>query len=135
MLDQVAYLDHSRFVRARNDLRRLTRQLRKDFESNLAREMKTNVKPFWRYVNTRLKTKSHVEDLVRPDGSVADTDAEKAQTLAIFFGSVFCQDEGSTDIPALNTDYTGPVLEDVDINIASGTEEAGEPEAILLAWP
>ena len=77
--------------------------------------MKTNVKPFWRYVNTRLKTKSHVEDLVRPDGSVADTDAEKAQTLAIFFSSVFCQDEGSTDIPALNTDYTGPVLEDVDI--------------------
>ena len=108
-------LDHARFVRVRNNLRRLTRQLRKDFEANLALRMKSNVKPFWRYTNSKLKTRSHIEDLKRPDGSTANTDAEKAQMLSSYFSSVFCQDEDSTDIPSLNTDYGGPVLEDVVI--------------------
>ena len=108
-------LDHARFVRARNELRGLTRRLRKEFEAGLARGMKNDTKPFWRYTNSRLKTKSRVEDLVRPDGSTASTDQEKAQTLADFFSSVFCQDEDGTYIPTLNANYEGPLLEDVEI--------------------
>lgn len=115
-------LDHARFVRARNDLRWLTRRLRKEFEASLVRGMKNDTKPFWRYTNTRLKTKSQVEDLVRPDGSTASTDAEKAQMLADFFSSVFCHDEDAADVPSLTPNYAGTVLEDVEIT-ASAVEE------------
>ena len=111
-------LDNARFVRARNDLRWLTRRLRKDFEANLVQDIKKNPKRFWRYANTQLKTKARVQDLVRADGSVASTDMEKAQTLADFFNSVFCKEDGSSDIPVLNPSYEGPVLEDIEISAA-----------------
>ena len=39
-------LDHARFSRCRNDLRRLTRNLRREFERNLANKLKTNPKAF-----------------------------------------------------------------------------------------
>ena len=55
---------------------------------------------------------------MRADGSVASTDAEKAQTLADFFSSVFCKEDGSSDIPGLNSKYEGPVLEDMEISAA-----------------
>ena len=59
------------------------------FEKKLARNLKTGVKTFWRYVNNGMKVRVPVGDLEREDGTVATTDMEKAEVLNQFFTSVF----------------------------------------------
>ena len=105
-------VDHGRFARARDSLRRLTKKLRCDFEKELAKNAKSNPKSLWRYTNSRLKTKSRVEDLARSDGSMATTEVEKAETLAQFYSSVFTQ-EDCTLIPRLQTMWDGPLLTEI----------------------
>ena len=106
--------DHARFVRARNDLRTLTRKLRRNFEMQLTDKLRTNVKPFWQYVNSRLKTKSGIGDLKRSDGSTASTDQEKAEVLSEFFSSVFTAEDCS-DVPCPESEWEGPVLDKIEV--------------------
>ena len=98
------------FVRCRNDLRRLTRKLRRDFEQSLADAVKTNPKAFWRYANSRLKTRSTIENLIDVDGTIASQDADKARVLNGFFCSVFSADN-TGDTPDLTIDGDVPQLE------------------------
>ena len=82
-------------VRCWNDLRGLTRKLRRDFEQSLACTVKANPKAFWRYVNSRMKTRSTIENLVDVDGTVASQDADKVRVLNGFFSSVFTAENAS----------------------------------------
>ena len=50
-------VDHARFTRCTNKLRSLTRRLRRDFEQDMVRKIKHDPKQFWKYSNSRLKTK------------------------------------------------------------------------------
>ena len=109
-------IDYARFVRARNDLRRLTRNLRKQFEQNLVREMGRNPKPFWRYANSRLKTRSRVENLKDSEGSIVSEGDAKAKLLNQFFCSVFTIEDVDHQ-PALPREYTGPLLDSVDVSV------------------
>ena len=109
--------DFARFVRARNDLRKLTRGLRRDFERHIAGKIKDGVKPFWRYVNSRIRSKTGIEDLKRADGSLTQTDQEKADLLSDFFSSVF-QTEDCSSLPSLPRQWEGPFLERVEISPA-----------------
>ena len=56
-------LDYARYCRSRNKLRRLTRNLRKSFEHGISKDVKCNPKAFWRYCNSRLKTKAGIGNL------------------------------------------------------------------------
>lgn len=107
---------YASYVRCRNDLRKLTRSLRKTFEQRLAADLKTNNKAFWRYANTRLKTKSRIEDLKHEDGSMAVTSTEKANMLNQFFSSKFTVEDNSVSPTPLHN-YNGPPLETVDLNV------------------
>ena len=49
--------DLSAFKHARDSLRSLTWQIRRDFEKNLAGNIKTNSKCFWKYVNSRIQSR------------------------------------------------------------------------------
>ena len=49
--------DHEKFVRCKNNLRTLMRTLRENFEMALANKIKNSPKPFWSYVQSKLKTK------------------------------------------------------------------------------
>ena len=91
-------LDHARFTQCRNQLQVLTRKLRREFEENLARNIKTNPKAFWRYSNTRLKTKSKLDDLRDETGLTVNDDSGKAQLLNAFFSSIFTN-ENTVQIP------------------------------------
>ena len=51
-------VDYARFAQLRNQLRGLTRRLTACFEHNLAQDLKSNPKAFWKYVRTRMKTTS-----------------------------------------------------------------------------
>ena len=58
------------------------------FEKKVARNLMTDAKTFWRYVNNVKKVRVHVVDLEREDGTVAATDLEKAEVLNQFCTSV-----------------------------------------------
>ena len=102
------------YTRTRDTLRKVTRKLKKDFERNLVLQIKENPKAFWSYVKTKTKTRVTVESLIRGDGTVAETDREKADVLNRFFSSVFTKENLAT-IPQTNGIYNGPLLEDVVI--------------------
>ena len=102
-------IDHARFVRCRNDLRRLTRDLRSNFEKRLIKDVKENPKSFWRYVQSRMKTRSGVEDLIQADGTLATENDDKARVLNAFFSSVFTVEKD--DLPTTQLRYSGPVLD------------------------
>ena len=88
--------------------------LRRNFERQLVGSLKECVKPFWRYVNSRIKTKSGIGDLKRQDGSLASSDLEKANLLSEFFTSVF-KAEDCSEVPRLARQWEGPFLEAVEV--------------------
>ena len=56
-------VDLARFKVCRSKLRSLTRKLRRHFEAQLVGDLKKNPKAFWKYSNSRLKTKPMATDL------------------------------------------------------------------------
>jgi len=52
----------------------------KDFEESSAERISTNPKRFWKYVNSKLKTRIGVGNLIQPDGKVPEDDREKGNT-------------------------------------------------------
>ena len=52
----------------------------KDFEESLAERISTNPKRFWKYVNSKLKTRIGVGNLIQPDGKVPEDDRVKGNT-------------------------------------------------------
>ena len=97
--DTREYIDYARFTQQRNQLRKLTRNLQLVFENKLAREVKTNPKAFWKYANSRLKTRTRIDNLDREDGTRATTNKEKVEEFNKFFSSVFT-DEDLEEIPS-----------------------------------
>ena len=84
---------HNRYASLRNKLRKQTRKIRKNHETKLAEEFKEKPKKMWGYINSRLKTRSCIEELCRGDGTIARTDSEKAEELRKFFDSVFTNED------------------------------------------
>ena len=108
-------IDYARCCRCRNKLRNLTRQLRKEFELKLSKELKENQKLFWKYSNSRLKTKSGIECLRDEHGCFTHDDNMKASILNKFFASVFTEEDVST-IPQCTPPTTNPhVVDDLEI--------------------
>ena len=68
------------------------------------------------YVNSKLKTKVSVESLHLDNGNVAVTDQDKADTLNIYFSSVFAK-ENLTSIPVMNDIYSTSPIADIPIHI------------------
>ena len=77
--------DKANYNRCKNDLRSLTRKLRRDFELNLARNVKTKSELFWKYTNSRLKNRQRIPSLIRPDGRKVTSPKEKSEALSEFF--------------------------------------------------
>ena len=108
-------VDHARFTRCRNELRSLTRKLRKSSESSLAQNLKQNPKAFCRYASSRFRTKCRVEDLLDDRGVLVSTNEEKAEALSAFYGSIFTK-EGDESLPTMRNRWEGPTLEDIDVS-------------------
>ena len=105
----------SEFVKIRNMLRKMTRKLRKDFEAQIINNVKTNPKSFWRYVNTRLKTKPGIDVIENELGHLKSSPSDKAKLLNKFFCSVFTV-EDVTNMPVLPCrPFLGSTLSDVVI--------------------
>ena len=55
------------YNRIRNQVRRLTRKAKVLLERSVAKNAKSNQKHFWRYTQSKLKTKPGIPDLVKSD--------------------------------------------------------------------
>ena len=89
------------YRRLRNQVRRLTKKGKKLLEKNIAKSCKANPKSFWKYAQTKLKTRVGIPDLQlqnSDDISYTKNDQEKANILQNFFSSVFTE-EPPGDLP------------------------------------
>ena len=114
-------LDRARFNICRNRLRGLTRKLRRNFESQLVSELNTNPKAFWRYSNSRLKTKATIGDLRNESGVLESGNKARAEILNNCFQRAFTQEQLPAT-PVLSVGRELPELSDVIIS----------PEAVKL---
>lgn len=89
------------YNRANRDLQKAIETATTEFEHKLAGNIKDNPKSFFAYANSQLKPKSAVPPLSKPDGGIASTDRDKAQTLNNFFVSVFTRED---DPPQVSPD-------------------------------
>ena len=106
--------DYTAYMRERDLLRTMTRQLCSNFEQQVASGSKANPKIFWRYVNSKAKTRSKVSNLTRTVGSTACTALEKADVLNEQFSSVFTKEDLSA-IPRVSNSFTDVSLDHVTI--------------------
>ena len=57
------HYDYVKFVKSKDELRKLTRRLRVNFERNIANNIKNKRKSFWKYVNSKLKSRVKIPAL------------------------------------------------------------------------
>ncbi|KAI8480560.1 hypothetical protein Bbelb_416830 [Branchiostoma belcheri] len=105
--------DYVKYAKERNKLRSVTRELCSSFEHRMVKDIKNNPKAFWRYVKSRLQCREKVGSLIREDGTVAETDGEKAEVLNEFFASVFTS-EDLTSIPSIDRLQSPPLIQDFE---------------------
>ena len=127
-------ISYARYVRCKNDLRRLTRNLRKNFERRLAANIKDNPKGFWRYASSRMKSRAGVENLRTATGDLTKTDNEKADILNSFFSSI-CTNEDPLSVPCTAGTCSGSVVEDVDLSAALVRKKMSEVRPSAAAGP
>ena len=107
-------VDYARYTRCRNELRALTRNLRRDFERKLAGNIKKNPKAFWQYTNSRLKTKAVIGELKDHDGTSQSEDTVKADIFNAYFSSVFTTED--QQVPELPCQHTS-AIDNIEISV------------------
>jgi hypothetical protein len=96
-----AYKDFDAYKIIRNKCTAVIRSAKYDYERMIAKEAKTDTKSFWRYIQSKTKTKSRVSDLYRSDGTLSESEMEKANILNEFFCSVFTEEGDLSGIDQL----------------------------------
>ena len=108
------HYDYVKFVKSKDELQKLTRRLKVNFERNIANNIKNKPKSFWKYVNSKLKSRVKRPALKKPDGTTATTTRSKAEALNSYFGSVFVNEDLS-DIPEVTSIFTEDSLNSINI--------------------
>ena len=118
-------IDVARFRIHRNKLRKETRRFRKVFEARLVSDIRTNPKAFWRYSNSRLKTKAKIGDITDTSGVPQSSPADKARIFNAFFASVFTREE-ATALPVPRPPNVSATLDDVHISRETVARKLGD---------
>ena len=104
------------YCKARNKVKRVTRMERKKKEREVAKSSKANSKNFWKYVNSKRKSKCGISELhTNSDGKsfVATSDGDKAEVLADFFTTVFTNEDVTSMPPFDNRGKPQESFEDI----------------------
>lgn len=88
-------IDYQNYISLRNKSNSFLKKLCKNFERDLANNIKDNPKKFWKYVNSKSKTRTGIQSLSNQQGSLVEGDKEKADILNTFFTSVFTIDDNT----------------------------------------
>ncbi|CAM4557941.1 unnamed protein product [Lepidochelys kempii] len=115
----------------RNEIRRAKSHL----ELQLARDVKSNKKGFFRYVGNKKKAKESVSPLLNEGGNLVTEDVEKANVLNAFFASVFTNKVSSQTAalgitkwgrdgqPSVEIEVVRDYLEKLDVHKSMGPDE------------
>ena len=106
------------YVEKRNVVKRELRKAIKEYEMDIARKAKRDPKGFYKFVNSKMKTKSRVADLLYENEVKTSTEKDKSEVLNKFFSSVFTE-EDVTNVPDL---VNLPVIQPLD-NIVFSEED------------
>ena len=102
----------------RNQIRGLTRKSKKIIEKEIAKNAKSNPKAFWKYSESKLKTRSGIPDLVIEDDEdepkYTKNDQEKTETFLRNFSSVFTI-EPTDEMPHFDKRIYANELNDINI--------------------
>lgn len=88
--------DYLEYVKNRNEAKQELRKAVRNFEKEISKKAKKDPKAFYKYVNSQLKTRNGISELLKDDGTTATNDLEKAETLNEFFSSVFTREDLSS---------------------------------------
>ena len=112
-----------KYITARNECNKQIRKAKKRYEKNVAKDSKSNPKQFWKFVQEKMKVKQGISVLKNEDGSLSESDFDKAETLNNFFASVFTREDKS-NVPSFNEGEKseGALLSDIRVT----------PEAVKL---
>ena len=102
------------YCKIRNELCNLTRNLRYTHEKKLVSNCNYNSKHFWKYVNSRLRSRPVVDILKKSDGSIVSTDKDKSKLFNDFFTSVFTHEDTSS-MPSFSLDREAPILNSITV--------------------
>ncbi|CAM5129064.1 unnamed protein product [Eretmochelys imbricata] len=115
----------------RNEIRRAKSHL----ELQLARDVRSNKKGFFRYVGNKKKVKESVGPLMNEGGNLVTEDVEKANVLNAFFASVFTNKVSSQTAalgittwgidgqPCVEKEVVRDYLEKLDVHKSMGLDE------------
>ncbi len=85
-------------------------------------DSKNNPKAFFKYANSKLKTRSNIPNLDKSDGTKTTNDLEKAEELNKFFSSMLTK-ENMNNFPFFEDRSNGLTLQDIDIKESVVTEQ------------
>lgn len=106
------------YNKTRNQVKKLTRRLRKEFENDISKKAKSNPKLVWQYIKSKSKTREGIGELYvdqcSKKGKKTDKDSDKANILGEFFCSVFVK-EPNGDIPTIQERTVKYNMEDLFI--------------------
>ena len=86
--------NNEEYIYYRNLVNKEVKRAKRAKEQKVAKEAKVNPKVLYQYFSSMCKQKESVPNLERPDGTITDTDTEKAQVLSNFFKSVYVKEGG-----------------------------------------
>ena len=84
--------DYLEYKKERNLAKLELRKAVKEYETEIAKRAKRNPKAFYKYVNSKLKTRTGIPDLKTENGSAVVNDKVKADMFNKFFSSVFTRE-------------------------------------------
>ena len=103
-------VDYLHYCQIRNKVSRSVRYAKRKFERGISLEAKENPKSFWKFVNSKMKTRSGIGDLKNENGEWISDDHEKANELNSFFSSVFTKNEND-NMPEFQPNITSSVCD------------------------
>ena len=116
----------------RHQARWESRKATKNYEKEIAHNMKNNPKLFWKYVNSKLKTWQPLLDLTKPDGNLTTWDEEKFLTIS--FQNVFTK-EDTQSIPCPKNKNITSMFNDIHITKADLIKYIQRLKPNKFTWP
>jgi len=107
--------DYLAYAKARNNAKTETRRAVREFEKEIALQAKKNPKAFYKYVNSKVKTRSCITTLTSDKGEILSDDGQKAEAFNDLFASVFTREDLLT-VPTVDIKNPSSVLSSIVIS-------------------
>ena len=110
-----SHSDYLAYTKTHNALRALKHNLRKQFERQIADNVKENPKKFWNYARAKMKTCPVIGNIEDVDGNLHTLDEDLSSSFK-YFSSVFTQEDLNT-VPTFHVDKCDQIsLSTITIN-------------------